>query len=433
MKILSKYILRESLVFFLINLFAFTGLLLTLRMLKLTSLIINKGVEFSQIAMVFISIIPTFLEIAIPLAALLGIMLAFARLSGDSEIIVIRSSGIGLHQLIKPVFIFGVGAGLLCLYVSLQLKPWGYHKLSQSLFNIARSKSTAGLSAGIFNDLGSITLYAEEIEHRSGELKNIIIDDRRNIDARKIITAEHGTIESNDAQRTIIFNLVNGDIHELVEEKYSLTHYTTNSLVMNPNDLNDPAMTQSDKRSREMRMYEIRDKVQEYTALMKAQQSATAALTVAPAVAPTVAPTVRIPNEPSQLTEEQLQSRLNSLYIERAKRFSMPFAAFILALVAMPLGIQPPRTQKTWGSGLSAALGMLVFIVYYGLLTVGVTMAENNAINPSLGVWIPNIVATIIAVYTLKKMSSEEWQSIAHGFEKIAAVIFKRQLLEDKD
>ncbi|MCI5064648.1 LptF/LptG family permease, partial [bacterium] len=93
MKILSRYILREVLTYFAISLFIFTGILFTLRVLKLTSLIVNKGVLLSQVLLVFLSVIPAFLEIAVPLAALLGPMLTLARLSGDSEVIVIRASG----------------------------------------------------------------------------------------------------------------------------------------------------------------------------------------------------------------------------------------------------------------------------------------------------------------------------------------------------
>ena len=87
-----------------------------------------------QIATVFVAIIPAFLELAIPLATLLGIMLAFARLSGDSEIVVIRASGISLGQLIKPVVIFGLFASLLTLWVSFEHRPWGYRQLSKEPF-----------------------------------------------------------------------------------------------------------------------------------------------------------------------------------------------------------------------------------------------------------------------------------------------------------
>ena len=80
MKILSRYVLKEIASFFAISLLTFTGLLLTIRMLRLTSLIVNRGVEIGQIATVFLAIIPTFLEIALPMSTLLGVMLAFARL-----------------------------------------------------------------------------------------------------------------------------------------------------------------------------------------------------------------------------------------------------------------------------------------------------------------------------------------------------------------
>ena len=138
-KILSKYILKEILAYFVISLFIFTGILFTLRVLKLTSLIVNKGVLLSQVAVVFVSVIPAFLEIAVPLAALLGPMLTFARLSGDSEIIVVRASGISLFQLIRPILIFGLFASALALFVSHELKPWGFRNLSSTLFQIARS------------------------------------------------------------------------------------------------------------------------------------------------------------------------------------------------------------------------------------------------------------------------------------------------------
>ena len=153
-KILGKYILREIASFFSVSILALIGLLLTLRMLRFAALIVNRGVELSEIATIFIAVVPTFLEIAIPMATLLGVMLAFARFSGDSEIIVIRASGISLFQLVKPVLIFATLVGLGTVFISTTLRPWGFRELSKGLFEIARSKSTSGLSEGIFNKLG---------------------------------------------------------------------------------------------------------------------------------------------------------------------------------------------------------------------------------------------------------------------------------------
>lgn len=423
MRILDKYILREIVGYFAISLVAFTGLLLTLQMLRYANLIINKGVEFTQIARVFLAIIPTFLELAIPMAALLGVMLAFARLSGDSEIVVIRASGVGLRNLIKPVFIFATLMGLIGLYVSLELKPWGYRHLSQTLFEIARTKSTAGLNPGVFNNLGTLTLYSEKINDRTGHLQQVLIDDRREEKARKIITAQRGRISSDESEHSIVFELRDGSIHEIVEDKYVLTHFVANNLTMSADELYDPKSKKKSKRSRELSNADLEKeyhRVQEIQKdlVLKAsfeEPSEESAKEETPSEEASKAP----PGKEKPWTLKRANKSLNSMRIEMGKRLSMPFAAFILALVAMPLGVQPPRAQRTWGAGLSVVIGMTVFVIYYGVLSVSVALAESGGMHPTLSVWLPNILSGAIAYYSLRKMGSEEWQSIAHGFEII--------------
>ncbi|NDG65073.1 MAG: LptF/LptG family permease, partial [Planctomycetes bacterium] len=78
-------------------------------------------------------------ELAIPMATLLGVMLAFSRLSGDSELVVLRASGISLYQLLTPIVPLALLLGGLALIVSTQLKPWGHRTLSATLFEIAKS------------------------------------------------------------------------------------------------------------------------------------------------------------------------------------------------------------------------------------------------------------------------------------------------------
>ena len=265
-------------------------------MIKFASLIINKGVAFNQIAMVFLSIVPTFLEIAIPLATLLGVMLAFARLSGDSELIVIRSSGISLTQLIRPVLLFGILSAVVCLYVSFELRPWGYRTLANSLFEIARSKSTAGLDQGIFNKLGLLTLYAENIDHSSGELGKAIIDDRRENNKRQLVTAKRGKIISDPEARTITFHLEDGFIHEIIDSKYVLTEYTTNNITMSSEEVYDPTAQKKEKRARMMGNTELSYQLERYSDIKNN----------------------KIPYTDPDLTKDELESKIDKLKLEKA-------------------------------------------------------------------------------------------------------------------
>jgi lipopolysaccharide export system permease protein len=428
-KIFTRYILRECLTYFGVILLAFTGILLTIRMLRFASLIINKGVEVEQIALVFVSIIPSFLEIALPLAVLLGVMLAFARFSGDSEIVVIRASGISITQLIKPVIVFGLIFWGVSLYISLELRPWGFKTLSQSLFEIARSRSTAGLTEGVFNKLGDLTLYAEKIDFSNGALTHVLIDDRRDKNARKVIAATSGVLVSDQTSQLIVLDLARGTIHEQAPERYSLTRFVNNRFVIDPNQVLGGKDGDTDKRANELTLTEIRE-LRGRLQVMKGEAEAPRADPVE-AAAEQIAQNNGGAPPPPTLTPKQLERKINRLDIEVTRRFSMPFAAFILALVGMPLGVQPPRSQKTWGAGISAILGLLVFVIYYGFLSIGITLAENGALPAAVALWIPNLAALGLAFFTLHRIGGERWHSIAHGFEPL--LNFGRKLRQRRD
>jgi lipopolysaccharide export system permease protein len=425
-RILTRYIFKESATYFCLTLLVFTSVLLTVRILKFTNLIVNKGVEVSQIGMVFLSVIPTFLEIAVPMAVLLGIMMAFARLSGDSEIIVLRSSGVSLNELIKPIFVFGVVVSFISLFISLELRPWGYRQLSRTLFEIARTKSTAGLDAGIFNKLGHLTLYAENISHHTGELEYVLIDDKRDQSRRRIIISESGKIVSDEKRQTISIHLYDGVIHETQKDKYMTTKFETNSIIMHPDEIYNPDATEGQRRNRERNLVELNRLLWVNRSIISKKRTGASASEALSPQEQAVEQAEGLPHLSISQQLQKLRREMSKLQIEKGRRFSMPFAALLLALIAMPLGIQPPRAQKSWGVTLSIVLGLIVFIFYYALLSVGIALAERGTWNAYLGLWIPNAAIGIITVYALRKMGSEKWQSIAHALEHVMNFIARK-------
>src|SRR4030066_538445 len=103
------YILKEVFPIFLIGLMVFTIILLMDKILKLIELIVTRGVSLTQILMLLLFISPSFLIFTIPMAFLLGTLLSFGRLSGDSEITAFKASGMSLYQLYLPVLLFSIG------------------------------------------------------------------------------------------------------------------------------------------------------------------------------------------------------------------------------------------------------------------------------------------------------------------------------------
>ena len=125
------------------------------------------------------------------------------------------------------------------------------------------------------------------------------------------------------------------------------------------------------------------------------------------------------------MTKDSFERKILRLKLERGQRRSLPFASFALSLLALPLGIQPPRAQRNWGAGISATLGMLVFVFYYGLLSIGIVLAQNQTISPVAALWIPNVSILAVALYAIYKTGTEQWQSIAHGFENLLSLIMR--------
>src|SRR2546427_10446330 len=120
---LRRYFLWEVTVPFLFGIGVFTFILLIARMLKLVELVVNRGVSPLEIGKLFAYILPTFLEVTVPMALLLAVLLAVGRLSADSEIVALRSSGISLYQMMVPIAFFIFLAYLLNTALAIYARP----------------------------------------------------------------------------------------------------------------------------------------------------------------------------------------------------------------------------------------------------------------------------------------------------------------------
>ncbi|MEE9519830.1 MAG: LptF/LptG family permease, partial [bacterium] len=87
MRLLSRYIFKELVSVFALALLIFTLVLLLSRMLRLTDLVLNKGVPLSVVLKLLVYLSPSFLILIIPIALLVSAITVFSKLSTDSEIV----------------------------------------------------------------------------------------------------------------------------------------------------------------------------------------------------------------------------------------------------------------------------------------------------------------------------------------------------------
>lgn len=387
MRIIDRYIFRELLVPFLLGLAVFTSILLIVRILKLVEMVVNRGVPLGQILRLFSYILPAFLEVTVPMALLLAILVAFGRLSSDSEIIALRAAGVSLYRLLLPVGVFAVVVTGLTLALSMYARPWGNSLLRTGLYDIVRMRAVAGIKPKIFNDeFSGLVIYVDRIAPATDVLEGILISDTRDASMHNTVYAENGRLASNEDHRTLTLRLENGGIYSTGADgrNYQDTRFATYDITLDA----DVALAQLRNRSKdvsEMTMTELRTAI----AAKAAQRDAA------------------FPER-----------------VEVQRKFSIPFACLVFAALGVPLGIQPSRAVHSRGFSMS----LVLIFIYYLLLTFGQQLGERGTLPPLVAVWLPNAVLSIVAAYLLARAAREAgsprpplWDRLAAGLRQHSA------------
>lgn len=350
---ISFYIFREVAVPTFLGLTIFTFVLLMGRILKLVEMMINKGVPLAEILKLFLYLLPSFFVITLPLAFLLGILLGFGRLSADSEIIALKSSGISLYGLLRPVLLLAIAASLATAFLTLYAQPRGKSAFRNQVFQIVNNRASVGLQPRVFNDeFDGLVIYTNDIEERSGLMQGILISDERTTDSPSIILARTGRIISDAEALTLTLRLKDGTIHRRRhvkgEDIYQVVQFGTYDVNLNMGQQLNGTNPALHKKDSEMTLAELR----------AASRNASAA-------------------------EER-----DSFLVELHQRIVLPMAPLLFALIGVPLSIQSRRSGK--GSGF--ALALVISLVYYFFLSGAKTMGEEGLLPPALAMWLPNLI-----------------------------------------
>jgi lipopolysaccharide export system permease protein len=377
LKILDRYILKEMASTFLVGIGAFTIVLLLDKIIRLTELILNKGVGIWVALRLFLFLLPSFLTLTIPMATLLATLTTFGRMASDKEVTAMKTSGISLYRLLFPPLLFAMWAFVLNLFLSVYVMPWGYHGFKNLLFQIARSQANIGLREGVFNtDFGDYIIYVRNLKKEGRVLEGILLSESGEKKGFKVVMAKKGELIDDPETMKTILRLSEGSVHftfpknpalyrELSFDRYELEidfgRFSGNPL-------------ERKKEDREMTLSELLGKI-----------------------------------------SRPKEAKMHPHYVtEFHKKFSIPFASFIFVLTATPLGIRVRRSGRFSGFSLSLALAL----TYYLLFVLGESLGDKGGISPAFSVWIPNILLGGVGCTLLVLEARERWPELPRWFRK---------------
>jgi len=363
---LYRYIINEIWPTFLASLLVFIFIMVAARMLSITELIVTRGVGIAQVVGMVFYLLPDILTFALPAVTLMAVVVAFLRLSADSEIIALKSSGISLSQMLPPVVAFSFVVFLVGMAIGVFAAPWGNRAFKDLLFKIAESRADLGIKERVFCEpFDNLVFYVNSFSRKDRVLKDVFVVDRRDKDVTNTIVAEEGRIIVQPEQRIITIYFGRGTIFA-VEKNMNTARtirFNTYGLTIGLKDV------MKDLASRQKAPHEL-------------------------SVGKLIQQIQTTPKGDIQ------RSRMMRELLEKG---SIPLAVLFMGIIGVPLGAQIRARGRTAGIGVSLA----VFSIYYICLMVMRSICSSGSVSPVLGVWIPDLFLLVSIIYLLRRASRE--------------------------
>jgi LPS export ABC transporter permease LptG len=362
------YVAREALRPFLFALLGLTLVVLTRDLILFSGLIINRGIDAGQVALIaFYEAVPVAAEIY-PFSVLIGAMVALGRLGADREILALEASGVSAPRLVWPIAAFATAMGVGAAALSLWGVPAAGRTLDERLENIARQQPWTNFRAGAVNRFGGWQIEAREVSARGDELNGVLLwapDVGETIFARTARVTSSGTGAAE-------ITLEGGTLILSPDIGAQQLHFESMRAEL-------PASDESLARSTEKQLQSL-----------SLVELAVEAMAFAPSEA----------------------QPLPRAAIEMHRRFSMPMATLLFGFLAVPLFFLRRQFSRSGGS----VLGLIATLGYFTLVQFGEGLIQAGTVGVGVGVWLPNgVLALLSGILLLRARRAEV---LGHAFDR---------------
>ena len=374
--IIDRWLLGQLVPPLLFSISAFTVVSLSVGvMFDLIRKIVEFGLPITLAIQVMFLKLPGFLVLSFPMSVLLSTLLAYGKLSANSEILALRSLGIKTSRLIIPALILSLFMTGLTFYFNNSLVPLT-NNYSEALLRDGLGKSVS-IERGhdiFFKGYGSYTdLKTNESTERNtflnqiffsrvvedNVMKNVTVLDFSKLGYKQILSANEGVF---DAKKSAwIFS--DGRLITLDEDGRT----TSIGFEKYVYPLGDGPLKVS--------------KISDDANKMTLNQAFAA----------------------KKLYEETGNAReARKMSVRIQEKFTLPCACLVFGLIGSSLGSKPNlRSSKSQGFGLS----VILILFYYILSFVSSSLGVKGTLTPFFSAWLPVFISFLAGFYLLKKAS----------------------------
>ena len=348
--IIQRYIVREILQSFIGTLFILLLIIVGNTFVRLLGSVSSGSLPVDLLGkMVLMGSINGAIQL-VPIALLIGMMLAFGRLYRDHEMSALHSSGVGPKQLYKGVFLFVAPLTLLLAAMVLYIVPSIEYETQNIKTEVKQRPEASGIPVGEFmhTKVGDtrLTIFVETLDDENVVMEHFFMHSKKD-KKDSVLTAKKALlfIDQQSGERVLQINDGSRYDYNADNNEYSIFRFGEHGL-----------------------------RVPSANVLTSSKLSATS-------------------------TTALLEQNTKESKAELHWRLAIILSAPVIALLAFPLSYTTPR-QGRFGK---LALGILLYAIYANLLITGKSMLEDGKIPSIVGLWWIHLLFIALALWLIRK------------------------------
>ena len=213
---LHRYIFRQLVWWTIIVSVSLTCIVWLTQSLRFVEMIVNTGLSVTTFVTFTLLLLPSFLSLIGPIAVFAAVMFTYTKMLNDSEIVILRATGMSPLKIGRPALLLATLVMLLGYLNSIYLMPASFREFKDLQREFRSELSSLFLQEGVFNPVvDGITVFIRE-RSESGQFFGIIIHDERIPEKPVTMMAEQGAIVSSDKGPRVL--MVNGNRQEVRED-----------------------------------------------------------------------------------------------------------------------------------------------------------------------------------------------------------------------
>ena len=372
MNLLQRRLFLEHAKIFFLSMAVLLLFILMGRALQLRDMLLGLELNIWDTLRLFGYLSPFFLLIICPIACMLAVFLTFLRMSTDRELVALKAGGVSLYQMLPASVFFSILCALFGFWISIYWQAWGMGHFRSEVLDIASSSARVVVQPGVFNkDVPNMVMFARKVDPITGTMAGVMVEDRRAAGTTMTILAPDGSLDADYENGELIFLLKNGRSYTEKDNSLSIMGFQEYAVRLSFDSL-----------FQGVDMGPVKPKEYTWARLYDTQNE-----------------------RELQKTDPRMARKI---VVERHKRHVFPIACVVLCIFVIPIATSFQGLKQQTG----VLMALLLFLVYYSLLMLGISLGESGDLDPAIGLWVPNAVFLLMGLYGLRLAAQERMPRI---------------------